>query len=81
MGSTVKLTAEQRRALACAHCDSEVTAVREGAALMVSVAHDDWCPWHQRAKALDALQGLAERTGAAVIAIGEPLGDHTDPAA
>lgn len=44
-----RIPAELLAALACPDCDSEVTARRDGTTLRASIAHDETCPWHQRA--------------------------------
>ncbi|HEY3035411.1 MAG TPA: hypothetical protein VGJ54_12260 [Streptosporangiaceae bacterium] len=51
MSRRVRLTLQERAALACPDCASEVTATRRGRALHVDIRHDDSCPWHRRVSA------------------------------
>jgi hypothetical protein len=41
----IKLSDAERRETACSDCASQVIAIKVGVALVVTVAHDDTCPW------------------------------------
>lgn len=43
----IEIPEDVRAALACPDCDSEITAVKSGGALLLGVAHDDTCPTYR----------------------------------
>jgi hypothetical protein len=43
-----RIPAELLAAIACADCDSDVTATMDNGVVRANIAHDPTCPWHQQ---------------------------------